>query len=80
MTYMREFRAELETRLEALEDAFWEGDTDACKRERTAFITFVCDKTLESYRNGQQAGTPPEKHEEKHERSAGFRARKNARA
>jgi hypothetical protein len=80
MTYMHDFRAEVEKRLEVLEEAWQEGDMDACDRAHEAFIKFVCDKTLESYRNGQQAGAPAEKREVKHPRPSAFRPRKNARA
>jgi hypothetical protein len=82
MTYMRDFKAELERRLENLEEVWKEGDVDTCDSARVAFVKFVCDKTLESYRNGlNNVGAPAERSDAKKTRPfAQKRPSKNARA
>jgi hypothetical protein len=80
MTYMHDFRGELIKRLGTLEGALQEGEVEACDTAHAAFVKFICDKMLESYRNGQQAGATPERREGTPSRPAGFRARRRARA
>ena len=56
MSYIHDLRAELEQRLEDLEQ-FWREDEglEACDARRDALIKFILEKVLESYKNGLDA-------------------------
>ena len=53
MNYMHDLRAELEKRLAVLEDDWHEGDSRMT--EVNAFIKFILETVLESYKNGRDA-------------------------
>jgi hypothetical protein len=55
--YIRDLGQVIEDRLYALEEHWRAGEHERCAAERTAFVKFVKERVLESYRNGLNAAS-----------------------